>query len=367
MKKIYLLASVAMFSLLANAQNAPLGQGVVLGTKASPLKATSGERLSCPDTAGIGLISFGSGVEIMPEYAPSGQSLIFGYSGGGYVYGNNVQPLLKTVAQGYLNLNSTTLHITDLMVVFVAKERDGAGSATSRVRFKMYPMAPNRACNEAAGAVNLTTLNFTGPGTTASTQVDLLYTDIDTGDVNGYNIIPVPAQPTFSGDFAIAMETALLAAGDTVGLLCDDVGSAQNLDYAYHFVGGSYNRWCVTDNVFSATGTGDVDNNIAIFPIICVGTGTGISEFYNGVKMNAYPNPATENTTIEYTLEKNSTNVGLTVFDQTGRKVMENSYNDQAAGVYKVNMNGVNLAPGVYFYQLRANGNAVTSKFTVAK
>jgi hypothetical protein len=370
MKKIYLFAATALFSLAASAQNGTLGHAVVLGTKATPFaKTTSGERLACPDTAGIGLISFSGGSpEFLPEYAPTGQSLIFGYQGGGYIYGNNVQPLLKTCAQGYVNLNGAQLHVTDLMVVFVAKERDLAGSLTSKVTFKLYDVVANRSCNVNAGAVNTTTLNFNGPAATVKASADLLFADIDTTTAIGYNIINIPSQPVFNGDFAIAMETAGLAAGDTVGLLCDDVNSAADLDYAWHFVGGTINKWCVTDNIFSnPSGTGSVDNEIAIFPIICAGPGTGISEFVNGMKMNAYPNPANEKTVIEYTLEKNSSTVSLLVFDQSGRKVMENKYNDQTAGTYKVNIESIHLAAGVYFYQLRSNSGIVSSKFTVAK
>lgn len=365
MKKIYLLAGAALISAATYAQSTQLGQGVIKGTKAFH-RTVSGERLACPDTAGAGLISYSGGTsyEFAPEYAPTGQSLIFGYTGGGYVYGNNKSTLLKTVAQGYLNINGSTLHITDLMVVFVAKERDGAGGSASKVQFKMYDMVANRACNENAGAVNTTTLNFIGPATTVKATVDLLWDDIDTAL---YNVIPVPSQPTFTGDFAIAMETAMLTAGDTVGLLCDDIGSAQNLDYAYHYVGGSYNKWMVTDNIFSATGTGDTDNDIAIFPIICTGAGTGITEFFNGMKLNAYPNPAVNKTTIEYALQKDAKDVSLTIFDQTGRKVFDQKYNDQTAGTYKVNLETINMASGVYYYQLRSNGNVVTSKFAVTK
>jgi hypothetical protein len=253
------------------------------------------------------------------------------------------------------------------MVVFVAKERDLTGSATSKVTFKLYDVVANRSCNEIGGATNTTTLNFNGPATTVKATADLLFNDIDTTTAIGYNIINLPSQPVFNGDFAIAMETAGLAAGDTVGLLCDDVNSAANLDYAWHFVGAPINRWCVTDNIFSAAGTGDVDNDIAIFPIICAGPGTGINEFVNGMKMNAYPNPANEKTVIEYTLEKNSSTVSLLIFDQSGRKVMENKYNDQTAGTYKVNIESIHLAAGVYFYQLRTNSGIVSSKFTVAK
>lgn len=359
MKKIYLLSSAVMLSVAAFAQSGPLGHGVTKGTKAFH-HATSAERLTCPDTTGI--VNF---VDFQPEYAPSGQSLIFGYSGGGYVYGNNVSSLLKTVAQGYVNLNGTPVKVTDVLVFFVAMENDLGSSATSKVTFKLYNMAANRACNDAGGTYNLTTLNWPGPVATASASADLLFSDIDTGQVNGFNVINFATPPTFSGDFAIAMETAGLAAGDTVGLLCDDIGSAANLDYAFHYVGGSYNKWMCTDNVFSATGTGDVDNDIAMFAILC--DATGVNEFFNGMKLTTYPNPAVDKTTIEYSLEKDSKNVALIVYDQTGRKVLENKYDAQSAGNYKVNLETVKLSSGMYYYQLRANGLNLSKKFAVTK
>lgn len=367
MKKIYLLASAALISFAANAQNAPLGQGVVLSKRTMPLKSTNAERLACPDTAGAGLISVTSGSpEFLPEFAPTGQVLQFGYQGGGYVYGNTVDSRLKTCAQGYSNLNGATLHVTDVLSLFAAKERDLAGSATSKVTFKLYPMQANRSCNVNNGAVNVSTLNWPGPATTASASGDLLFDNIDTTFLT-FNVVAFPSEPTFTGDFAIAMETAGLVAGDTVGLLCDDINSAADLDYAYNYIGGTFNKWMVTDNVFSSVGTGEVDNNIALFPVICSGPGTGINEFVFGMKMNAYPNPAADKTTIEYTLEKNSNAVRLLIIDQAGRVVVDNKYNDQAAGTYKVKIETISLASGVYFYQLRSDSGVVTSKFSVAK
>lgn len=362
MKKFYLLSSAALLSVAAFAQSSPFhGHAVVKGTK-SFHHATSAERLTCPDTTGI--VNF---VDFQPEYAPGGaSSLIFGYTGGGYVYGNNADgTLLTACAQGYVNLNSTPVKVTDVLVFFVAKESDAGSSASSKVTFKMYDIAPNRSCNQAGGTYNLTTLNWPGPAATVKASADLLFSDIDTGQVNGFNVVSFASPATFAGDFAIAMYHAGLAAGDTVGLLCDDIGSAANLDYAFHYVAGSYNKWMVTDNIFSATGTGDVDDDIAMFAILC--DATGVNEYFNGMKLTTYPNPAAEKTTIEYALEKDSKNVALVVYDQTGRKVLENKYDEQTAGTYKVELETVKLASGMYYYQLKANGTNLSKKFAVVK
>lgn len=92
------------------------------------------------------------------------------------------------------------------------------------------------------------------------------------------------------------------------------------------------------------------------------------NEFFNGMKLTAYPNPAVnEKITIEYTLEKNSNNVCIFIFDQTGCRLIGKHYNDQSAGTYEVDIETKHLTPGAYFYQLNGNGHSVTKKFVVSK
>ena len=127
MKKFYVLASAMLLSAAAFAQTVAPFHGVVNGTRMIPKQANP-ERLTCPDTTGI--VNF---VDFLPEYAPAGgTSLNFGYSGGGYVFGNNVDgAILKKVAQGYSNLNGTPVKVTDLMVYFVGKESDVVSTRTN--------------------------------------------------------------------------------------------------------------------------------------------------------------------------------------------------------------------------------------------
>jgi hypothetical protein len=92
------------------------------------------------------------------------------------------------------------------------------------------------------------------------------------------------------------------------------------------------------------------------------------NEFFNGMKLTAYPNPAVnEKITIEYTLEKNSNNVCIFIFDQTGRRLVDKQYNDQYEGTYKVDIETNQLVPGTYFYQLNRNGHSFTKKFVISK
>ena len=83
--------------------------------------------------------------------------------------------------------------------------------------------------------------------------------------------------------------------------------------------------------------------------------------------LNAYPNPATDNATISYSLNK-SGNVSIVITDLMGRVVMNMEEGNQNAGVnYTVNVNTANLANGTYFYTLNVNGEKQTKKFVVSK
>lgn len=83
--------------------------------------------------------------------------------------------------------------------------------------------------------------------------------------------------------------------------------------------------------------------------------------------LNAYPNPATDNATISYSLNK-SGNVSIVITDLMGRVVMNMEEGNQNAGVnYTVSVNTANLANGTYFYTLNVNGEKQTKKFVVSK
>lgn len=362
MKKIYLLASAALLTFVANAQNSEFGKAHPVKTK--PFNyVTSPDRITCPDTAG--LVNF---TEFLPEFAGiSGQAVIFGYTGGGYVFGNNVSVnQLRIVGQGYSNLNGIPVRVDGALLWFGGKESDAGSSATSKVVVTGYDVVANRSRNtNGSGTFNSSTNNWPGPAAgSPKCTADLLFSDIDT---IGMNYVPFASPATFTSDLALVMDVTSLAAGDTVGLVSDQVGDAQELDFTWHKIGAN---WYVSDQLFSPAaspdlGTGGLNLDIAMWPVLC--DATGVNEFFNGMKLTTYPNPAADKATIEYTLEKDSKDVALTVFDQTGRKVLEKKYDNQSAGTYKEKVETINLASGVYFYQLKANGHMFTKKLAVTK
>ncbi|MDZ7625600.1 MAG: T9SS type A sorting domain-containing protein [Ignavibacteriaceae bacterium] len=79
-----------------------------------------------------------------------------------------------------------------------------------------------------------------------------------------------------------------------------------------------------------------------------------------------YPNPFNPSTVIRYQLPVNG-NVSLKVFDLLGREVATLVDEYRAAGKYKTTFNAVELANGVYFYEVRAGSYSETKKMILLK
>ena len=79
-----------------------------------------------------------------------------------------------------------------------------------------------------------------------------------------------------------------------------------------------------------------------------------------------YPNPFNPSTTINYSISRTSL-VTIEVYDVLGREV-ETLVNDvKPIGHYKIELNGSELASGIYFYQMRAGNFVETKKLILMK
>ncbi|MCE9539748.1 MAG: hypothetical protein K8R85_11090, partial [Bacteroidetes bacterium] len=121
MKKIYLLSNVMLVSVAAFSQNNPY-QGKIGTVTSKPLAhALSTDRVTSPDTTGI--VNF---TDFLPEFASqSGALSIYGYTGGGFMFGNN-KDQLNICAQGYNNVSSPIVPVQVIGAIawFARKERD---------------------------------------------------------------------------------------------------------------------------------------------------------------------------------------------------------------------------------------------------
>lgn len=362
MKKLLPLLSILALAFSAPSQTFEQPQSFIL-KNAPHFNITSSSRITNPDTTGLQ-----NTVDFLPAFDTAyGHPTLYTFGPAnhrtGYLYGNNGSPNgFNEVAQGYQNVNHNNITITGILCWFGAKQSDLGSSATSKLIIKVYDIDSNRAYNIRANHFNVDTLNFPGPSTWKA-SADILFSTIDTVNYT-YVAFTTPPWIWASSDFAIGCSFDSLAAGDTVGLISDKKNDAFNLDYAFHHT--SAGKWIVSDELFSGiAANGGLDNDIALWAVIA--QGTGVNEFYNSMKLTAYPNPAVDNSTIEYALEKDAKNVSLMVIDPTGKKIMENKYGNQSTGKYTIPLSTNNMASGTYFYQLRANGRIFTKQFIVSK
>lgn len=79
-----------------------------------------------------------------------------------------------------------------------------------------------------------------------------------------------------------------------------------------------------------------------------------------------YPNPFNPSTTIEYSINKAGM-VNLSIYNLMGQKVAELVNESKMEGTYKVQWNAAEIASGMYYYRLEANGQSITRKMTLIK
>ncbi len=79
-----------------------------------------------------------------------------------------------------------------------------------------------------------------------------------------------------------------------------------------------------------------------------------------------YPNPFNPNTTIEFSVPKNS-QIVVTLYNLLGQRVAELANGEFAAGAHKVVFEAGELATGIYLYRIEADGFAATKKMVLLK
>jgi hypothetical protein len=81
---------------------------------------------------------------------------------------------------------------------------------------------------------------------------------------------------------------------------------------------------------------------------------------------NNYPNPFNPSTEIAYQVPF-SGHVTLTVFNTLGKEVVTLVNEEKIAGTYYIKFNAVNLASGIYFYNLKTDNYSQTKKMILLK
>lgn len=84
-----------------------------------------------------------------------------------------------------------------------------------------------------------------------------------------------------------------------------------------------------------------------------------------GISLKSYPNPFTDNTTIEYRISKSEI-VTITIQDNCGRQFyMLKNKSVHEAGTYQIKLTGINLPPGIYYCTVQTDNTTETKKLVI--
>jgi uncharacterized delta-60 repeat protein len=171
------------------------------------------------------------------------------------------------------------------------------------------------------------------------------------------------------------------------GIVGDGAGNPQNIvTIGYNSAGvqqwvqtynGSGNEFdsgnaLTVDNQGNVYVTGGSDNpSNTDFITIRYSSTIGIQQLNNEIPvkfelMQNYPNPFNPSTKIRFALPVRS-QVNLSVFDITGKKVSELVNGNLNAGIFETSFDASQLSSGTYFYSLTSGSNVKTNKMIILK
>ncbi len=130
------------------------------------------------------------------------------------------------------------------------------------------------------------------------------------------------------------------------------------------------NSWFIDFSVGSAAIL--ASDHLPVFADFSYSVSTGVDqskEIPNSYSLSQnYPNPFNPETIINYSIPS-SGQVKLSIFDLVGREicVLINRFEEAGAHTYNLSASSYSLSSGVYFYQLKSGGSAITKKMVLAK
>lgn len=136
-----------------------------------------------------------------------------------------------------------------------------------------------------------------------------------------------------------------------------DTAITKNTSYTYA-ANGTYTVKLIA---FSATGNDTTTQIITVFPTALE---NNLSVLAGNVTV--YPNPASENVNIEFTLTQ-SADVTVNIIDITGRVLKSNATTNYSNGLNRIQIETADLTNGLYFVQVISNKGSKTSRLLIAK
>ncbi len=148
---------------------------------------------------------------------------------------------------------------------------------------------------------------------------------------------------------------------DTIGIVTSVKGEGGGLDLTWEL--WSDNSWYT----FAAPDSWGSEMNVdlGIFPIVDLSSGlVENGNFINGIKMQTYPNPASEFITLTYEVE-NAADVSVEIYTVNGQRVRVVEAGQMTAGIHTMDINVSDLSAGTYVYSLVAGSQRLTKRMII--
>jgi hypothetical protein len=183
----------------------------------------------------------------------------------------------------------------------------------------------------------------------------------DNADTTGnYTAVNLTTPPTVTGNFVVAISGMSTTNNDTLVLICNANGDGNGERRMEVKMTAAYGgAWVKAKTVFST-----FNADAMMIPVLNITTGIPVTSEDLSVS-GFYPNPASSNANINFSLEK-ETKVNFRIFDITGKIYSQTSEVISAGNhTYAIDLN--NYANGTYYYTISTTNGILTSKFEVVK
>lgn len=357
MKKIYSTLGLIALFLGANAQvkftkiaNPKTIEGIVSINENNALKTAASATLTPPTFMAGGCATNTSNIVYYTNFGTQATAN-FTVNGVGYSYGTNSTTI--TLAAGTIfNYNdkfaqkynvSGNASVTGVLVA--TAKSNGTGVATAKVYSEN---ATTKAPNAQVGA--------------SATKVLNTFTN------GGLNLISFASPISVTaGNFFTAIEVPTIGGtgNDTLSIFSTVAGcsTTDSLSWIYE----NYSNPAVPTGWSSVKTSTGSNLDYLIFAVVDIPSGINNSISKGNLTLSAaYPNPATNNVSINFGLSTTS-NIEIEIYDVTGKLINTSKLDNLQAGNHVHSINTSELSSGVYMYSVKTNTAKMFSKFTVSK
>lgn len=171
---------------------------------------------------------------------------------------------------------------------------------------------------------------------------------------------PIAVADSFFMGFDLGTYT--LSGPDTIGVVTSRQGNRSTTNPDQNCAMWSDNSW-----YFELTENFMLQVTYGLCAIVDIQI--GIENYVSKGDLNlyaAYPNPATKEITLNYSL-KNAGNITIEIFDAQGKSMLKTEKANQSSGMHNERIDISSLAEGNYFYKVASENGTVYSRFSVVK